>query len=83
MRCQEVVKETLKVLRLLGVDERYLRLKWISAAEGALFAEEIRSFTQLLKELGPNPLAVGDGGEESECKSGESEENKLPREMTA
>jgi F420-non-reducing hydrogenase iron-sulfur subunit len=44
-------------LRLLGVDERYLRLKWISASEGNIFAEEIRSFTQLLRELGRNPLA--------------------------
>jgi len=29
-----------------------LRLKWVSAAEGAAFAEEIRIFVQLLKELG-------------------------------
>ncbi len=47
----------MRVLRLMGVDERYLRLKWISASEGAIFAEEIRSFTKLLKELGRNPLA--------------------------
>jgi coenzyme F420-reducing hydrogenase delta subunit len=40
------------MLRLLGIDERRLRLKWISASEGAAFAEEIRSFVQLLKELG-------------------------------
>jgi len=44
-------------LKLFGVDERYLKLKWISASEGNIFAEEIRSFTKLLKELGPNPLA--------------------------
>ena len=52
-----VVDEAHKILRILGVDERYLRLKWISASEGNIFAEEIRSFTKLLKELGPNPLA--------------------------
>ena len=40
------------MLRLLGIDERRLRLKWISASEGAAFAEEIRSFVQLLNELG-------------------------------
>jgi F420-non-reducing hydrogenase iron-sulfur subunit len=56
-----VVEDTLKVLRLLGVDERYLRLKWVSASEGPIFAEEIRSFTQLLKELGRNPLAESIG----------------------
>jgi len=46
------------VLKLLGVDERYLNLKWVSASEGNIFAQEIRSFTSLLKELGRNPLAV-------------------------
>jgi coenzyme F420-reducing hydrogenase delta subunit len=52
-----VVEETWKVLQLLGVDEQYLRLKWISASEGNVFAEEMRSFTLLLEELGKNPLA--------------------------
>ena len=52
-----MVEDTWKLLGLLGVDERYLRLKWISASEGALFAEEVRSFTDQLKELGKNPLA--------------------------
>ena len=52
-----VIEETHKILKLLGIDERYLRLKWISASEGNIFAEEIRSFTQLLKEMGRNPLA--------------------------
>lgn len=52
-----MVEETWKVLQLLGVDEQYLRLKWISASEGNVFAEEMRSFTRLLEALGQNPLA--------------------------
>jgi len=40
------------LLGLLGIDERRLQLKWISASEGAAFAEEVRSFVELLKELG-------------------------------
>ncbi len=52
-----VIDDAYKILKLLGVDERYLRLKWISASEGNIFADEIRAFTQLLKELGRNPLA--------------------------
>jgi len=56
-----VVEDTAKVLRLLGVDERYLRLKWVSASEGPIFAEEIRAFTQLLRQLGRNPLAETNG----------------------
>jgi len=52
-----VVDDAHKILKLLGVDERYLRLKWISASEGNIFADEIRDFTRLLKDLGRNPLA--------------------------
>ena len=37
---------------LLGIEERRLRLKWISASEGAAFAEEIRLFVEELKQLG-------------------------------
>ena len=44
------------MLRLLGIDERRLRLKWISASEGTAFAEEIRLFVHLVTELGENPL---------------------------
>jgi coenzyme F420-reducing hydrogenase delta subunit len=37
-------------------------LKWISASEGAAFADEIRVFVELLTELGENPLKNhGDG----------------------
>jgi coenzyme F420-reducing hydrogenase delta subunit len=50
------------MLALLGIDERRLRLKWISASEGAAFAEEIRLFVELLTELGEKPLKNhGDG----------------------
>ena len=44
-------------MRLLGIDERRLRLKWVSASEGALFAAEIQNYVALLKELGDNPLS--------------------------
>jgi F420-non-reducing hydrogenase iron-sulfur subunit len=52
VRCQKVIAETRELLGLLGIDERRLQLKWISASEGAAFAEEVRSFVELLKELG-------------------------------
>lgn len=42
-------------MRLLGIDERRLRLKWVSASEGGLFAEEIRTFVEQVKELGDMP----------------------------
>ena len=56
MKCQKVIEETWEILRLLGIDERRLRLKWISASEGAAFAEEIHNFVELLKSLGESPI---------------------------
>lgn len=50
------MEETFDILKYLGIDERRLRLKWISTSEGKLFAEEIESFVHLLRELGENPL---------------------------
>jgi len=47
-----VIDETWEILGLLGIDNRRLRLKWISASEGAAFAEEIRVFFEELKQLG-------------------------------
>jgi coenzyme F420-reducing hydrogenase delta subunit len=38
-------------------------LKWISAAEGAAFAEEIRDFVESLKALGENPIAQANRGQ--------------------
>lgn len=56
-----MIQDTHEILGLLGIDERRLRLKFISASQGAVFAEEIRSFVQLLKELKENPLKVTTG----------------------
>jgi len=56
VRCKKVIEETREILRLLGIDERRLRLKWISASEGTVFAEEIHDFVQQLQTLGLNPL---------------------------
>ncbi len=47
-----MVEETREFLVLLGIDPKRLHLKWISASEGAKFAEEMRGFVQLIKTLG-------------------------------
>ena len=52
-------EKTRSVVSLLGLDERRLRLEWISAAEGGRFAEVIDEFTDQVRELGPNPFADG------------------------
>jgi heterodisulfide reductase subunit A len=50
------VKNTKELIGLLGMDERRVRLEWISASEGKRFAEVMTDFVNEVKELGPNPL---------------------------
>jgi len=45
-----------KVLEVMGVEPERLRLEWVSAAEGAIFADIMKDFAQVIKSLGPNPL---------------------------
>ena len=42
----------------MGIDEKRLRLEWISASEGKQFAELVDSFTQSVTELGPCKIKV-------------------------
>jgi len=39
-----------------GLDERRLRTAWVSSAEAAEFASEIKDFISVLKDLGPSPM---------------------------
>jgi len=57
-RAVEQFDKTMKMVRLLGIDEKRLRLEWISAAEGVRWAEVIDEFTDQVRELGPTPLAI-------------------------
>jgi len=44
-----------KMLEEFGIDNRRVRLEWISAAEGIKFSKVIDEFVKQIKELGPNP----------------------------
>jgi len=44
-----------RVLRDFGVDERRLRLEWISAGEAEKFARISQEFTEEVRSLGPLP----------------------------
>ena len=44
----------------VGIDPRRLRLEWISGSEGELFARIATTFTEEVRELGPNPLTGDD-----------------------
>ena len=45
-----------KMLKQLGIEEERVRLEWVSASEGAKFAEVTSDFTQAIKKLGPSSL---------------------------
>lgn len=49
------------LIELLGIEPQRLRLEWISAAEGARFAEVIHEFTDQVRALGASPLRVTRG----------------------
>jgi len=56
-QAERKVENTRKILKKAGVDERRLGLEWISAAEGARFAEVVNEFTELITNLGPLTVA--------------------------
>jgi len=45
-----------KMLKQLGIEEDRVRLEWVSASEGAKFAEVTNDFTQTVRNLGPISL---------------------------
>ncbi len=46
------------LIELLGIEPQRLRLEWISAGEGARFAQLIQEFTAQVRDLGINPLQI-------------------------
>jgi F420-non-reducing hydrogenase iron-sulfur subunit len=42
-----------KMLNDFGIEPERVRLEWVSASEGARFAEVVADFTKTVKELGP------------------------------
>ncbi len=56
-RAEELFDKTRNIANLLGIENERLRLEWISAAEGARFAEVINEFIDQVRKLGPGPLS--------------------------
>ena len=44
------------ILQDIGVDPNRFELKWISSAEGSVFAQLITAFTMRIKKLGPHKV---------------------------
>lgn len=50
---EKKIELTKKLLQLVGIPTERLRLVWVSAAEGARFAQIVKEFTETIKQLGP------------------------------
>jgi hypothetical protein len=48
------------LLEKSGLSRQRFRLEWVSASEGARFAGLMKDFTDLIKEIGPSPVAGAD-----------------------
>ena len=57
LQAERKIKMLKKLLARTGLGAERLRLEWVSASEGARFAELVKEFTNQIKELGPSPLA--------------------------
>ena len=52
------VRFTKKLIEQLGIDERRVKMVFVSAAEGDLFAKEVDTFADEIREIGPNPIRL-------------------------
>ena len=55
-RAIENFERTQAIIQTLGLEERRLRLEWVSAAEGPRFGQLIDEFVGEVTKLGPSPL---------------------------
>ena len=44
------------LLEQMGIEPERVRLEWVSAAEGQIFAQVVTDFTAEIRKLGPSPL---------------------------
>jgi F420-non-reducing hydrogenase iron-sulfur subunit len=55
-RCLRRYHMLQKFIKQMGIESGRLHLEWISASEGKLFADLVNSFTEKIRELGPNHI---------------------------
>ena len=56
VKAEKMFDTTRRLAAVAGIDERRLRLEWISSAEGTRFAEVATEFTEIVRSLGPSDL---------------------------
>jgi len=50
-----------EALEHMGVEPQRVKLTWVSASEGARFAQVVRDYVEEIRRLGPCALEVGEG----------------------
>jgi F420-non-reducing hydrogenase iron-sulfur subunit len=60
-RARRRIAITKKFLEYMGIDPRRIQASWVSASEGARFAEVVTEVTKEVKEVGPNELFAREG----------------------
>jgi len=55
-KCMRRIPLTKKLLKDMGIDQRRLRLEWVSASEGVRFQQIVSEFTEQIRALGPLQL---------------------------
>ncbi len=53
LHAEEMIIKLKKLFGIIGFNSQRLRLQWVSAAEGQIFANYIKEFVDLIKDLGP------------------------------
>lgn len=56
LKGKDRVEMTQKMLEGIGINPERLRLEWVSASEGPIFAKLVREFSEIIRKIGPNPL---------------------------
>jgi F420-non-reducing hydrogenase iron-sulfur subunit len=55
-KAEKRIAITKDLIKILGINKERLRLEWISASEGARFAEVIKEFSATLNDLPQTPF---------------------------
>ena len=61
---------TKKFLDYMGIEPQRIQASWVSASEGAKFAEVVNEVTQEVREIGPNRLFADEGNGTKTTKGG-------------
>ena len=55
-RAIDMFERTKKTMKVLGFEDKRIRLEWVSAAEGVRWGALIDEFVEQIRELGPSPV---------------------------